>query len=243
MSTACMTGHRQGISLQSVGSIQQFPTLCGYVDGVQLTVLVLLFVWEANQHMTNYVLRGNVATAVSCCSFCLRQAKVRPWCAIEWEWDSTPQLATLTDPGAVGKLQGVDYVDMGQAQVHEVMVQLGRITTMVGDRFLDAVIVAPPLIVGDQTSVTELEAIKATMKRVGLNLRAAARSFQVVFLTLRVDNASQNELIYECLAAWSLPELPSIGSIWPSLCFNGFQVVISGSLARAVAVIALLPKR
>lgn len=98
-------------------------------------------------------------------------------------------------------LKGVGDDAVEKAEVHEVFVQEGRLKLpSVDGRPRATVLIVPPVIVGDETSGTELDAVMKMMQHVGVDLPSLARRCRILVLHIRVDNAGQNDLIFETIA-------------------------------------------
>jgi hypothetical protein len=103
--------------------------------------------------------------------------------------------------------------DHGQYGVRDVLVQKGRfITSLCNDE-----IIATPTVLGDQTSLTHLDAIMGELASRGLDLQGLSGQFKLVLIHFGADGAMTCELVIDYIKTLIEP-LGNVIALDSSLC-------------------------
>ena len=120
-----------------------------------------------------------------------------PLCVLHWQFDGTPQKVVLEEASSIDALGGAGdqeaFKKQGKDGTRDVLVQKGVFITpeIVEDIF------AKPRILGDQTSVTNLDAVMEEMAALGVDIHELSKSFHEALLHFAVDGAATCELVVD----------------------------------------------
>ena len=121
-----------------------------------------------------------------------------PCLALHVEFDSTSQRVRFQNPETSEQLGGAE--DLSLCFDREVFV----INASVAIHGTAEEIFSPPLVLGDAKSGTLLQAVMSSLRSVKLDITELSERFKVVVLTVGMDAASSNELLF----AYLEPRLP-----------------------------------
>ena len=121
------------------------------------------------------------------------------FCCLHWEFDGTPQKVDFNSMATVQRLLGRPADEEQNAEaahmagVREVLVQRGIFIT---EAACDDVF-ARPLVLGDQTSLTNLNALMHELGFLNLDLQKLSSSYKEVILHFSIDGSPTVELVVD----------------------------------------------
>ena len=132
---------------------------------------------------------------------------------LHWALDATPQNMQFTDRNVLWELDSHGLPP--DRSTREVLVQRGRIC--VGNT--SQPIFVRPLVLGDETSATLLDAVMAQMESSGVDLKVLSRSFRRVVIHFGLDGAATCELVVDYILVL-LQGLPNVTPLFDFCCMH-----------------------
>ena len=149
--------------------------------------------------------------------------------SLHWEFDSTPQQTELLEPETISALAGkAPILDYDRAGTRDVLVQRG--TLDVG--YLHEQILAKPLLLGDATSSTLLEATMTQLAEVGLDVQVLSTQFDTVVLHFGIDGSPTCLLTVDYIRTL-VQALPNVYVMSTSICLmHGLNRITTDHVAK-----------